>query len=57
MIVFMVLDRTDYSNLAVMSAETRRHLSNINDSLRSENINLKETKDHLADHINGLVKR
>lgn len=40
-----------------MSADTRRHLANINDSLRAEHNNLKATKDHLLDHISGLVKR
>lgn len=40
-----------------MSLETKRHLANINDSLRAEHANLKTTKDHLLDHIGGLVKR
>lgn len=37
--------------------ETRRHLANINDSLRAEHANLKATKDHLLEHIAGLRVR
>jgi hypothetical protein len=40
-----------------MSLETKRHLANINDSLRAEHKNIKVTKDHLLDHIGGLIKR
>ena len=40
-----------------MTTDTKRHLANINDSLRAEHNNLKATKDHLVDHINGLMKR
>ena len=32
-------------------------MANINDSLRAEHNNLKLTKDHLLDHIGGLIKR
>jgi hypothetical protein len=38
-------------------SETRRHLANINDSLRAEHGNLKATKDHLLEHISGLRAR
>lgn len=40
-----------------MSTDTRKHLSSINENLRAEHNNLKATKDHLLDHIGGLMKR
>ena len=40
-----------------MTTETRRHLANINDTLRAEHNNLKVTKDTLLDHIGSLLKR
>ena len=40
-----------------MSSDNRKHLSTINESLRAEHNNLKSTKDHLLDHIGGLMKR
>jgi hypothetical protein len=46
----------EFIEITAMS-ETRRHLANINDSLRAEHGNLKATKDHLLEHISGLRAR
>jgi hypothetical protein len=40
-----------------MSVDNRKHLSSINESLRAEHLNLKSTKEHLLEHIAGLLKR
>ena len=40
-----------------MSTDNRKHLSSINDTLRAEHNNLKSTKEHLLEHIAGLIKR
>lgn len=40
-----------------MSTDNRKHLSSINESLRAEHNNLKSTKEHLLEHISGLMKR
>lgn len=38
-------------------SDNRKHLATINESLRAEHNNLKSTKDHLLEHIAGLMKR
>jgi hypothetical protein len=40
-----------------MSSDNRKHISTINESLRAEHNNLKSTKEHLLEHIGGLMKR